>query len=133
MRSGFSRIWYRHEFLSASVRGGIPVEVGKTYVLSCYLRAEKPDTYASLVLCNMAYNSPLGSKQGVARRFKLATEWQRYHVSCTYPEAGWTRGLRPELSLFVINQGVKCGIWADAVQLEEGTEPTEYVPREDGR
>ena len=38
---GYARARYRHEFLSAGVRGSIPVERGKTYTLSCYMRAEK--------------------------------------------------------------------------------------------
>lgn len=43
--------------------------------------------------------------------------------------AGWARGLRPELTFFIINQGADCGISVDAVQLETGTEPSAYEPR----
>jgi len=129
MRYGYARAWYRHEFLSSSVRGGIPVERGKTYTLSCYARAEKPGTFLSLALLNMARNSPVGG-QGTAKRFKLTGEWQRVHVTITYPETGWQVGMRPELTFFLINQGVATGVWVDAVQLEEGAGPTGYVPRE---
>jgi hypothetical protein len=126
--SGYARAQYIHKFAErGSSRGGIPVETGKTYVFSVYLRAEKEGTGAQLCVWNFVWNSPM-DKEGVSKRFILTTDWRRYQVACTIPREGWTRGFRPEVTLFICSQGIKSAIWADAAQLEEGAEATPYTP-----
>ena len=125
--SGFANATYRHKFASQGMRGGIPVEIGKTYVFSVYLRAEQEGAKADLVLCNFAWNSPLVN-EGVRKTVILTTEWKRYQVACTIPTEGWTRGVRPEVAVLIYHKGVDSAIWADAAQLEEGEQATPYTP-----
>ena len=125
--NGFARASYVHAFaLRGASRGGIPVEVGKSYVFSVYLRAEKKGTAARLHMQNFVWSSPVDN-EGVSQRFLLGSDWQRYQVSCAIPHEGWTRGLRPEVTLYIISQAVNSAIWADAVQLEEGSQATPYA------
>ena len=125
--SGLARAQYIHAFAARGAsRGGIPVEVGKTYVFSAYLRAEKPGAAAVLSIYNFVWNSPV-DKEGASQRFRLTTDWQRYEVACSIPREGWTRGFRPEVTLFIQSQAVTGSIWADAVQLEEGPRATPYI------
>ncbi|MBM4081683.1 MAG: hypothetical protein FJ278_18410, partial [Planctomycetes bacterium] len=127
--SGFANARYVHKFTSGGLRGGIAVEVGKTYTFSVYLRAEQAGTKADLLLCNFAHNAPV-SNEGTRQTFSLTTDWKRYQVSCMIPKDGWTRGIRPEVAVLIYNKGVKTAIWADAAQLEEGEQATAYMPSE---
>jgi hypothetical protein len=126
-QSGYARAQYIHTFFGRGAsRGGIPVEPGKTYVFSVYLRAEKERTPAVLGVHNFVWNSPM-DKESASKRFRLSTDWQRYEVACPVPREGWTRSLRPEVTLFITSQAVNSSIWADAAQLEEGQQATPYT------
>ena len=127
--SGQARTFYRHIFGSAGLRGGIPVEKGETYVLSLYLKAEKPDTPVTVHLTNFAWNSWCFD-EGQRERINIGTEWTRHQLVCTYPEKGWRAGIRPEMGIVVNNNGKDCAVWLDAVQFEQGAQATEYEPRE---
>jgi hypothetical protein len=81
-------------------------------------------------MCNFVWSSPVAN-EGVSERFLLTRDWKRYQVSCTIPRQGWTRGLRPEVTLFIASQAVAGAIWADAAQLEVGTQATPYTCQPD--
>jgi len=127
--SGHARTFYRHIFGSSGLRGGIPVERGETYVLSLYLKAERPDTPVTVHLTNFAWNSWCFD-EGQRERITIGTEWTRHQLVCTYPEKGWRAGVRPEMGIVVNNNGRDCAVWLDAVQFEQGTQATDYEPRE---
>lgn len=129
-RSGLCNATYRHEFASQGLRGGIPAVVGKTYVLSAYLKSPQEGTPVDMVLCNFSFNAPRAN-EGTTTTIELGTEWKRYTARVTYPAEGWSKGIRPELAVLFRHKGDgHTSILIDAVQLEEGPEPTNYTPRE---
>jgi len=116
---------YVHEFASVSRRGGIPVEAGKPYVFSAYMRADKADTPAQVSLMNFVSNSPRGSENAKAV-FELSTDWQRYELPVVFPAEGWRIVDRPWLTLWIRNAGTRCTLWVDAIQFEAGEAATPY-------
>lgn len=79
---------------------------GVTYTFSVYARAEKP---ASLVI--------IGSMWGKAnKRLQIGTGWQRLHTTFAAP-------LREPMLVNLSDAHV----WWDAVQIEEGAEPTPFA------
>jgi hypothetical protein len=125
--SGFATATYRHAFASTGLRGGIPVERGRPYTFSAYLRAEKDGTPAEIVVCNYVMNS-LRYEEGVTRRLALTPEWMRYEVTVTHPPAAWAKGHRPEFGIVLRNLGADTSIWIDAAQFEPGDRATAYAP-----
>jgi hypothetical protein len=118
-------ITYRHEFPNTWLRGGVPVTPGQSYVLSVYLRADRPGRKARLSLVNFARNSAI-EEEGAVSVVELDTQWRRYELTLTYPANGFpTEALRPDLEVSIRGGP---GVWIDAVQLEEGTRATEYAP-----
>lgn len=122
---GALSVQYKHPFASSGIRGGIPVEVGKTYTLSMYMRADRPNTPARVTFCNFVHNAPIFD-EGKTETFRLTNEWKRYHITLTFPATGWQRGVRPDLTFQVVAPDLS-EFWIDAVQVEEGNAPTEYV------
>lgn len=125
--AGRAKAVYRHRFASTGLRGGIPVQPGKPYVFSAYMRAEE-GTRVELNLCNYAYNS-WRYHEGVQDQFMLTGDWKRYEAVVMYPEKGWSQGHRPDLGVVIRHRGgTSDSIWVDAVQLEEGETATPYEP-----
>ena len=92
-------------YLAPQVRTPTP------YVYSVYLRAEQEDTRVRLLW---------GWPSTWSTNVSVGTEWQRYSVSGM---------VQPELSEFNVfglcNHGT---VWIDAIQVEQGTEPTPFEP-----
>ncbi|MBI3944512.1 MAG: hypothetical protein HY321_01200 [Armatimonadetes bacterium] len=91
------------------------VEKGKTYTLSAYLRADRPDTEVRL-----------GIGGPDVTFVKVDTTWKRYTLTFQVKdvEEGWSRK-----SFNIIPWGgAAWNVYVDAVQVEEGAEPTEYEP-----
>jgi len=80
-------------------------------VYSVYLRAEKEKTPVYLFM---------GWASSWSTNVLVGTAWQRYAVSGTIP---------PEFSDYNVFGLCNYGnVWVDAVQVEQGTEPTEFEP-----
>lgn len=85
----------------------------REYTFSAYMRASRDGARARL----------LGAA-GWRQAFELTTEWERYHFTGTV-EPDWDHRHH-----FRIRAEGEPGdiVWLDALQLERGTEPTEYEP-----
>ena len=109
--------------LFAGTYGAIPVEKGKQYVLSVWLKADAPDTVAVLSI----FYFPSGRHTLPETRFAVSTEWRRCALAFTaeedfaIPLAGlaWRPTGRQRATL-----------WMDAVQLEVAEEPAAFRTRE---
>lgn len=82
------------------------------YVLSAYLRAERDGFEASF----------FGFGSGYAGKVKLTTEWKRYHVKGVVPVKS------ADNPLWGVRTDMVGTFWADAIQLERGSEPTDFEP-----
>jgi hypothetical protein len=99
--------------------GWVPMQPGKRYVLSCFLKADKPNVPALLLV----YQSEGGTRQ---QAVQVGTEWQRFSFPFTTNAAfAWTAvGL--DLSKSDMQAAT---LWVDAVQLELADTASEYTPR----
>lgn len=119
----------------AATLGWMPVEAGKSYTLSAYLRADRDGVPADLLFrfggdVNTSFGSDTHSK-----RIALTRAWTRYTFSivATHPDVFVAVG--PNL---LETPDADATVWADAIQLEAtpdtvaGGEPTPtgYAPRE---
>lgn len=99
--------------------GWMRVRAGESYVLSMYLRADRPVANARL----RAFGP---TRQQGGARIGLTTDWQRFEVPFTTTE-----------DLCYVQVDVDCNeagldeltYWVDAVQLEAGESATDYEPR----
>lgn len=112
--------------LAANI-GWIQAEQGKTYTLSAYIRADRPNVQAKLVF---RYGGDQRKWPVVFKKEKkivLTQKWKRYTFSAPAREPDLYISLGPDIS-----QDPKAStiVWIDAVQLEQGDIATPYAPRE---
>ncbi|MDP6776671.1 MAG: hypothetical protein QGI83_07900 [Candidatus Latescibacteria bacterium] len=120
-RGASARITYKHPYPRAKRRHpGLPVERGRTYVLSAYLRAEHPGTRARLDVENFHGQGRFQDE------VELTADWERHQLVCAIPESGEGRDWS-SVWIRLANLGTGA-IWVDAVQLEAGGRATEYAP-----
>jgi len=92
-----------------SVRGG------RDYVVSAYMRADRPGLQAELTAYRAGQRKPAASA-----KFAVGLQWQRFHVSISRLDS---------LNLSVSFKPLESGaLWVDAVAIEEGAEPGPYRP-----
>ena len=107
----------------------IPLEPGKEYVLSCYAKCDVPGGML-LTLCltdnmkNFSYRTPYQKES----HFPLTTEWKRFVYRFKILKKG------PEcVNINGNNRPPHGTIYVTDIQLEEGTEPSEFVaPEKEG-
>lgn len=101
----------------------IVVEPGATYTLSAWIKGKDGVKGSSLHLMWGFFDEKNGRvKDGGGRKaFDFGNEWQRVSASFEAPEEARGVKIYPRL----MNEGT---VWIDAIQLEKGDEPTEYVP-----
>jgi hypothetical protein len=88
------------------------LEKPEPFVFSIYLRGDSPKARAGLYTVGWGWEP---------ETIGLTTNWQRHVISGTIPPGlGYNHGVR----LFA----TRGTVWADAMQLEKGTEATEYEP-----
>ena len=109
-----------HTLLAAHF-GWVPLERGKPYVLSCYLKADRTRVPVQL----MASQSSGGTLRHIV---EADTQWKRYTFRFTARgDFGWTA-----VGLDLHDSYVRAAtLWVDAVQLEFAEKATEYAPRSD--
>ena len=104
IRLGFKgkcvRSWGRHT----------KITIGHHYTFSVYLKADRNHVSVSLDLANVD-----------SKRITVNKEWKRFFLT-GIAKKKYTRG-----SIHLKSDGV---LWVDAVQLEEGLYPSDYVPSE---
>ncbi len=99
--------------------GWVPVQAGKSYVLSCYLKSDQPGIPALLLV----HNAQRGSN---VKAFKVDQQWTRYEFV-----------FRPRSEFIWIGAGIDLAessiqtarLWIDAVQLELGDGASQYATR----
>ncbi len=99
--------------------GWVPTSEGQDYCLSAYLRADAEDCPARLVI------QPFGGAP-VEREVRVGTRWARYELCAPVPAAWCSVLVGPDL------RGTDrdtCTLWLDALQFEQGKEPSAFVPR----
>ena len=99
--------------------GWIPVEPREPYVLSCSLKADRPDVPATLTI----HQSPWSQ---LKKDVTVGEGWQRLGFPFTPSrDAVWASiGIRLDQSALEA-----ATLWIDAVQIEPGRSPTGYAPR----
>ena len=93
---------------------GIAITGESTYTLSCYLKASRPGLRALV----RALVVGIGKED---RSVAVSSEWQRYTLSFS------TKGrssVRVVPHVYILDPGT---LWVDAVQLEKGDTPSDYV------
>jgi hypothetical protein len=100
------------------------VGTGKTLTLSAWVKASKDPTRVRL--CIYGWDPEWGRdfEAGVSPKFDIGTEWQRI---------SWTRSFGANITKVHVmvkreHQVLGGDVWIDDVQLEEGTEATDWVP-----
>lgn len=94
---------------------GVAVKDGKHYVLSVYIRANADNLPVTL------YLRDIGEKD-----VRVGTEWKRYTFSGLFRETA-SNNSTTAIRFIAKSGGPDVRVWFDAVQLEQGTEPTTYV------
>lgn len=91
------------------------------YVLSAYLRADRDGVKVRF----RGFGWLVPKETFGAKEFTLTTKWERYWEKGVLPP-----GLPDWHSLAVVVQGGQdpATVWVDAIQFEQGAEPTEYEP-----
>ncbi len=98
------------------VGDGIKMTDGREVVFSIYLRASRAGMPVTVSLRAVGEAT-----------FEVGTSWKRYHLTGTYDSS--RSGGTPGFTGIEIDTPDNAGVlWLDAVQLEEGAEPSEYVP-----
>lgn len=103
------------------VIGYMPLQVGETYMLSAWMKADREGAPATIGFRGPGANA--------AQAVKLTTEWQRFSVPCkatgekTLVEVGPDFRAKDEAAFG------GCQVWIDNAQLERGAEATEFAPR----
>ena len=97
----------------------IPIVKGKTYTLSFYGKAEKPNTDVVVGFQCPLRGSQFGWQKGLGTHHKLNTEWERKSLTFTADQ--------PALSVLIIPVN---SVLIDGIQLEEGSAPTDFVAPE---
>ena len=97
----------------------IPIIKDKTYTLSFYGKAEKPNTDVVVGIQSPVQGSQFGWQKGLRTHHKLNTEWERRSLTFTADQRA--------ISILIMAGN---GVLLDGLQLEEGTAPTEFVAPE---
>lgn len=114
----------QHAPLAANV-GWMAVAAGQPLTLSAWMRASVPGTKAR-VLFRFA-GSALKPVQQAEHEFTLSNEWTRYSVTQTALDEDVCVAIGPDMNEL---PGIAASFWLDAVQLESGSEATEFEARE---
>jgi hypothetical protein len=98
--------------------GWVPLEKGTTYVVSCALKANKPDVPARIMVREC--------ERSKSKAIQVGTRWQRFSmVLKTEQDFAWV-GVGPDLTDAELDSAT---LWIDALQFEKADTPSSYQPR----
>ncbi len=109
--------------LAANI-GWIPVQKDAPYTLSASMRADRENVPARIQIC---FKSAFGNAGRPSQDVVLGTEWKRYSFTVNAPAQYAFVTVGPDLSKSDLDTAT---VWIDAIQLEAGSEASEYAPRE---
>jgi hypothetical protein len=98
-----------HAYVSQELAPGTVLQAGKSYVFSAYMKASRAGPLVGVVVGDDRHRL----------RVTPTEQWERYVL----PTAIENDMRRPAVAIHLFEEGT---LWVDAVQLEEGTEATEY-------
>lgn len=98
--------------------GWVAVEKGATYVVSCVLKADKPDVPARIMVRECERNKD--------KKVKVGTQWQRVSMTFRAGEDFAWAGVGPDLTSSDLDAAT---LWIDALQFEKADTATDYEPR----
>jgi hypothetical protein len=101
---------FRHQEATQELVPFIALQEARDYVFSAQMRADKPNREVRVTM----------GTPGLGSTLKLTTEWRRYSIKIRPKETIKDAVVR------ISSLQAEGIVWADAVQLEEGAEPTEY-------
>ena len=96
----------------------MPLEKGETYVVSCVLKADRPDVPARIMVRECERNK--------SKMVSVGTQWQRFSMTYTADHDFAWAGVGPDLKNADLDAAT---LWIDAVQFEKADTPSEYRPR----
>ncbi len=99
--------------------GWVPLEKGATYVVSCELKADRPEVPARILV-----------HEGERNREKMVTvgtQWQRFSMTFRASQDFAWMAVGPDLTESDLHAAV---LWIDAVQFEKAGTATDYQPRQ---
>ncbi|MFN3420656.1 MAG: hypothetical protein ACK40X_02880 [Armatimonadota bacterium] len=99
--------------------GWIPVIRGQTYTLSAFMKADQSGAIGTLFVRQ-------SDGRSLRKDFPLATSWQRYAFTFTSQADFIWVGAGLDLTSSKMESST---VWLDAIQLEQGDQPSEYRPR----
>ncbi len=116
-----SQRWFEHWH---SLKGP-ELELGKIYTFSFYAKSSKDKFPVTLLLqsnSGWAYDVAGGISK---KKFSLGRDWQRYSITfeAKFHQNAPRKGYTPIFSFIDSPEGT---MWYDAVQMEEGNQPTPY-------
>ncbi len=99
-------------------RGWVPLEKGAMYVVSCALKADKPDVPARIMVRECERNRD--------KEVTVGTQWQQFSMTFRAgDDFGWM-AVGPDLKNSDLDSAT---LWIDAVQFEKADAATDYEPR----
>ena len=109
----------------AANRGWIDVIPGRQYVLSAWLRADRPGTPGLMAVYQ---GHDLAKDPGItreAREIRISKKWRRHDFTFTASDKQLYVAVGPDLA----NEDDAATVWIDAIQLEQGAAPTAFSPQ----
>jgi hypothetical protein len=102
----------RHPMQSLTV----PVRRGKTYTVSFYAKAKKPNSFLNFSILSPVIGSTLSWRDAFGRRHAVSTSWERKSFSFDSDTNAIALMISPTSPVLI-----------DGIQLEEGSQPSEFV------
>ena len=102
----------------AAHHGWVPLTPGKTYTVSCMLRADQDAVPARLFVRETGRNR--------SQQVQVGQQWQRFSMTFQANSDFAWMGVGPDLSRSALASAT---LWVDAVQFEAASAPTAYQPR----
>jgi len=116
----FDPVKQKLKSILAANSGWVPMEKGKTYTLSAFMKADKPEVTGILLLHEVEGENKRNNKK---KKFPLTTEWTRYSFTVKAEFDYVFAGVGVDLEG---GSAANAKIWIDAVQLEKSDAPSKY-------
>ncbi len=99
--------------------GWLPLDIDKSYTLSCALKADRPDVAARLMVRGASGESP-------DKTVRVGTDWRRFALTVRAKDPHAWAGVGLDLEASGTDSA---RLWVDAVQFESQDQGSAYAPR----